>query len=150
MPDRFEAKFKRGGDDECWPWIAYCNKAGYGRFRLNGEQRFAHRVAAWRAGIINNESDSIVVRHKCDNPRCVNPAHLEAGTQADNVKDRVARGRSQRGESHAKAKLTERKVRQIKEMLRAKIQHKYIALMYGVTVQAVSAIKTERAWRHVK
>ena len=150
MIDRFEAKFKRGAANECWPWIAYRNKAGYGRFRLNGEQRFAHRVAAWRAGIINNESENIVVRHKCDNPRCVNPAHLEAGTQADNVKDRVARGRSQRGESHAKAKLTEKKVRQIKEMLRAKIQHKYIAAIYGVTVQAVSGIKTERIWRHVK
>jgi len=150
MEDRFNAKFERRGNEECWPWTAYCNKAGYGRFRLNGEQRGAHRVAAWLAGIIDNESDSVVVRHKCDNPKCVNPAHLEAGTQADNVRDRVIRGRSQRGETHCKAKLTERKVRQIKEMLRAGIQQKYIAFIYGVSINTISAIKVGHTWRHVK
>ena len=150
MEDRFNSKFERRGDNECWPWIAYRSETGYGQFRLNGAQRKAHRVAAWLAGIIENESDNIVVRHKCDNPGCVNPAHLEAGTQADNVRDRVIRGRSQRGETHSSAKLTKRKVSQIKEMLKAGIQLKYIAVIYDVSINTIGAIKVGRTWRHAK
>ena len=75
----------------CWVWTGYCDPAGYGR-TPDGE--YTHRYS-WVAvhGEIENKQ---VVRHKCDNPPCVNPDHLEIGTQRDNVLDRERRGRHPR------------------------------------------------------
>lgn len=65
--------------------------AGYGRMMRLGKVLAAHRVA-WelKNGPIPK---GLVVMHKCDNPGCVNPLHLEVGTQAQNMRDKIARGR---------------------------------------------------------
>jgi len=55
-----------------------------------------------------------VVRHRCDNPRCINPVHLERGTQLDNVRDRVERDRSAKGERNGKSRLTDAQRAEIK------------------------------------
>lgn len=80
--------------DGCWTWTRDFHSGGYGIFRRHADRTrkvTAHRVAF--ALEVRPLLAGEVVRHTCDNPPCCNPAHLVAGTQADNVRDAVARGR---------------------------------------------------------
>ena len=77
----------------CWMWTAgYNKKTGYGSFSLNGKNIGAHR-AAWEL-TYGKIPDGMDVLHRCDIRRCVRPDHFFLGTQADNNKDRDAKGRS--------------------------------------------------------
>lgn len=97
---RFHAKYERK-EGQCWLWTGATFRQGYGMFNLgrhhDGRQHteFAHRVAY----VLATGSDipaglpRYVVMHACDTPACVNPAHLSLGTQRDNLRDAVAKGR---------------------------------------------------------
>ncbi|WP_419146536.1 HNH endonuclease signature motif containing protein [Pseudomonas nitroreducens] len=90
---RFWAHVDRKADDDCWEWTGSKDGHGYGTLSAGGGRppQKAHRIAFEMAhGPI---PAGLVVRHKCDNPGCVNPNHLEVGTQKDNSADMVARGR---------------------------------------------------------
>lgn len=131
----------------CWRWLGHgSGYKGYGGVWYGRRQRLAHRVA-WEIsrGPI---PDGLCVCHTCDNPGCVNPAHLWIGTNADNVRDRTAKGRTRvgRGERNAHAKLTEGQVREIRKSLDAGLLQREIAKAYQVSGQLVSAIKTGAAW----
>lgn len=77
----------------CWPWIGARTGQGYGVVRDgSGRLAYAHRVALATA-LGRPIAAGMVVRHRCDYPRCVRPAHLVEGTVADNVEDMKARGR---------------------------------------------------------
>lgn len=84
--------------------------------------------------------------HSCDNPGCVNPAHLRWGTQAENIQDRVSRKRNGAayGIRNASTKLSADEAREIFSDKRAL---KEIALDFGVSAPAVRAIKTGKTWR---
>jgi hypothetical protein len=95
---RFWSKVQRLGADECWPWIGTVNPNGYGSFgvgkRPNGRQfvSSAHR-AAYCIFSKKWPPKGMVVMHTCDDRACVNPAHLKLGTQKDNLRDAVKKGR---------------------------------------------------------
>ncbi len=91
--ERFWQKVKRCGDDECWLWQAVTNQDGYGLVRYPGRP---HMMGAHRASWLLHNGDvpaDLEVLHRCDNPPCVNPAHLWLGTQVDNIHDMCAKGR---------------------------------------------------------
>jgi len=145
MEHRFWSKVRRGSPDECWEWLAYKNADGGGRFYHSGRLHLSHRVA-WE--LTHGEIPvGLVVRHRCRG-RCVNPAHLEVGTQAENMRDMVRDGTSTRGERDPTSRLTEEQVRTIKHRLREyeKGMVKMLAEEYGVTPQQISKIKAGRNW----
>lgn len=94
LAERFWEKVDRRGPDECWMWTASRRALGYGQIRIGGKSRKAHRVAYELAN--GPIPAGMAVLHGCDNPPCVNPAHLRAGTMTDNVRDMVTRGRCYR------------------------------------------------------
>lgn len=120
MRCRFEDKFEKRGSDECWEWKAGKTKRGYGQFKANDEYHGksfkwgtkpmskAHRLAAELAH--GQCPEGMVVMHSCDNPSCVNPAHLSYGTQRDNVIDMTSKGR------HGSQKLSEDDYTNIKRL----------------------------------
>src|SRR3990167_10994672 len=87
--DRFISKIQP--TTTCWIWMASRSNFGYGSFVLDGKRITAHR-ASW---ILFNGSipKDMWVLHKCDNPPCVNPLHLEIGDRQKNMSDCVKRGR---------------------------------------------------------
>lgn len=102
LDKRFWEKVDRRGPDECWPWIGAEHGRGYGGILINYKSVPAHRVAhALCKGVV---PPGMFVLHRCDNPKCVNPAHLFLGTHQDNMDDMVSKGRSRNGWSSAQAK----------------------------------------------
>lgn len=95
---RMEAQTdKSAGPAGCWPWKGNLTR-GYGRVNIGRIKAKPHRVA-WE--MANGPIPAgMFVLHRCDNPACVNPAHLAIGTHDDNMADMVTRGRSNRGERH--------------------------------------------------
>lgn len=130
---------------ECIEWDG-ARSSGYGVFNDKATRKniYAHRRAyAIAYGPI---PDGMFVRHKCDNPPCVNPDHLELGTHADNMRDMVARGRSRTGERHHAARLTAADVREIRASPESNAD---IAERFGITRIYAWQVRARRTWRHV-
>ena len=140
----FWPKVDKSGD--CWLWIGPKTTGGYGQFWDTKNNVRAHRWAFEDA----NGYLPPVVRHKCDTPLCVNPAHLEPGTQADNVRDREERGRGNqpKGSDHGSASLTEDHVHYIRA--NKLLSQREMAHLFGVTQTAVAFAASGRTWKHIK
>ena len=135
---RFLEKVERRGD--CWRWKASKHLNGYGLFQT----QYAHRASfqLFKGPI----PDGLCVCHSCDQPDCVNPAHLWVGTKKDNSNDMARKGRAAQGETHTKAKLTEGQVKEIRD-LKGKMAQKDIARLYGVGPPNVRAIWGGKTWK---
>lgn len=151
LAERFWAKVDKsaghGPNNDCWAWTGYRDAFGYGRInRRDFRGGTAHRTSYdLNVGQI---PDGMLVRHRCDNPSCVRPEHLELGVAQDNSDDQVARARQRapKGENSRQSKLTEIQVRAIFADPR---KQRDIAAAYGISQSAVMMIKTKRNWRHL-
>lgn len=148
---RFWSKVNNASPDACWEWTddAAADKDGYGSVWFRGTQQRAPRVA-WMLthGPI---PEGQMVRHRCDNPPCVNPAHLELGTSQENDQDRVDRERSARGiKNGGGAVLDEDAVRTIRVEVSEGATHRTVAARHGVSKTTVSSIIAGRLWGWVR
>jgi hypothetical protein len=139
---------RSGGPDACWPWTGCLNANGYGGIKVDGGAQLVHRVA-W---IVANGPipDGHGVLHRCDNPACINPAHLWTDTHAANMADRDAkrRGGDLRGIHNGRAKLTEKDVLTIRGVYgRATVNE--IARRFGLNRSAVYKILSGKRWKHL-
>lgn len=132
----------------CWEWQAVTHR-GYGLFRLKhgAPMLRAHRVSyEWAYGPVPL---GMYVLHACDNKRCVNPAHLRAGTQRMNMQDARERGLLLRGEAKASAKLTESDVAEIRMRAQRGESMNSLSRAFGVSGPTIQSIVHRRKWRHV-
>lgn len=129
---------------ECLDHQLKSRGAGYGYLQHNGKQVLAHRLAYCQANKVSMAAiDGMVVRHKCDNPRCINPSHLLIGTQADNMNDMRERGRDLKGEKIGNSKITDKQADEIARLYkpRDKSFNQYqLAKKFGITQSQVSMI----------
>ena len=149
-PERLWAKVDKRGPDECWVWMGWRNAQGYGRFEIDGKSYYAHRAIYLLANLGSIELNAPPVngygflRHTCDNPPCCNPFHLLVGSHADNMKDKVARGRSRWFDSSAqspRAKLTESDVRAIRAYHKGRVGPlSKLESMYGVSRATIHGV----------
>lgn len=132
----------------CWPLAL--DRNGYGTFvsASGGRYEPAHR-AAFRL-FVGPILPGQVVRHTCDEPSCVAPPHLRAGSHADNVRDRVRRGRSARGERSGRAKLTAASVLAMREAHAKGARVSDLARAHGVSWKAAKLAITGETWAHLK
>lgn len=125
----------------CWENVSHSvDKDGYGKIQINGKSLRIHRLVYClenKVSLLETE----IIRHKCDNPLCFNPEHLEIGTIQENVNDRVSRKRGASGEKHGSSKLTNE---QVVEIYLAEGTQASIAERYGVTQRMVSNIKRKK------
>jgi AraC-like DNA-binding protein len=96
-------------------WTGGSTSRGYGIAHIDRRNVYAHRLA-WAFGLLGERHGAmpppeVVIRHRCDVPRCCNPEHLQAGSHADNARDAVERGRLARGDAHYSRKHPERLAR---------------------------------------
>lgn len=154
LEDRFMKYVQKSDDpDGCWEWIGCKNSDGYGSFKINNKTYSSHRVSY--ALFIGDIPDRMLVCHSCDNPNCVNPAHLWLGTNKDNVTDMYNKGRQShvgapKGENHWSHKLTEQKIYQIHKMIEQGHAQRKIAKMFEISESTVSYIKSNLRWKHIK
>lgn len=129
----------------CWLWQRRKTPQGYGILARNGVRIGAHKFAYQLAnGLV---PAGLIVRHKCDVPACVNPDHLCVGTQADNVADKVSRGRQAKGRKVPTNRLSEDQVRQIRSTyVRGKTTLKQVAEDFDMSLYGVWAIVTRKNW----
>ena len=141
---RFWSNVDKKSLDECWTWTASKLTHGYGAFGVGMKRISAHRFS-WTLHF-GEIPKGMVVCHKCDNPPCVNPNHLFLGTDADNQRDKKLKGRSARGESNSKAKLTEDNVQEIRRLIKDGLSSRKIAERFGVRHAAILTIKNGKNW----
>lgn len=156
--ERFWSRVDKRDPCECWPWTG-CDMRGYGVFHVGKKMYLATRVM-WM--LTNGEiGDGLFACHHCDNPPCVNPAHLFLGTHQDNMADRNRKGRAHRGpranieniargEAVYGAKLTPELVREIRAVYAAGgVTQRQLARRYGMAQCPIRHVIIRKTWKHV-
>lgn len=154
----FHTKYQKHSVTGCWEWQRYRKPNGYGyteywdkaaKKRVNTH---AHRLS-W---IIHNGPipPGMQVCHTCDNPPCVNPAHLFLGTNYENWEDCVSKGRNMGGANgppiaRPRARLTEADVAEIRRLRASGASRDEVARRFGISVDNVSHVTTGRRWKNL-
>jgi hypothetical protein len=157
---RFWARVRKNGPEHsvwgrCWVWLGPPNHNGYGQFTVGGHNYRPHRYSyELHFGPV---PDGLGVLHRCDNPICVNPRHLFAGTALVNQRDKVRKDRQAKGERVSTAILSKADVKEIRR--RYKLKRGYhdpvngqngLAREFGTSQANISQIIHRQTWSHLR
>lgn len=153
----------QGPAGDCWQWtgarrgsrVSKQSSTYYGGMHVGSKVMLAHRISYELA--YGSIPTGLGVLHRCDNPACVRPSHLWAGNHLSNVRDAWSKGRGYiprnpaRGEASGSAKLTEEKVRSLRE-LHATGKYTFVLLgkRFNVTPPTAEAAIKRRTWGHIQ
>jgi hypothetical protein len=142
---------------ECWLWLGTKDQDGYGSFYQNYHNYRAHRVAYTLT--FGSIPQGLMVLHQCNNPSCVNPAHLEVGTSRDNMLHCIRSGRhvwqthpecAQSGEKRSNAKLRVEQVLAIRDLYsQGGYSHRRLGEMFGVSHTVIQRIIAGKDWANI-
>ena len=152
--------------DTCWLWTGLRTPKGYGMVRLGSSRLNAPRIGTHRLSYIIHFGaipQGKLVCHTCDNPSCVRPTHLFAGSYLENLLDAFKKGRRKSvghyaqthpeivtGERNPAAKLTETDVREIRSSCNKGLHnHSELATRFGVSYSIVWRICRRLNWKHL-
>ncbi len=143
---RFEEKYIPEPNSGCWLWMACLSKKGYGELMMRHSKRveLAHRISY---NLFHGEIGNNHVLHKCDNPCCVNPEHLEIGSHKKNMEQMADRGRAwmkgRKGSLHPQVKITREIADKIKQDRRPS---RSVAAQYNLSHTHVLYIRKGIHW----
>lgn len=133
----------------CWNFSGAIGSDGYGKISLKKMTFRAHRLMA-HITIKPMMSDSEIVAHRCDNPRCINPDHLFITSPLGNMQDRDRKGRGSHGERCKLSKLNAEQVLDIRKKYSEGMSYSKIAALYPIiSIGNVQAIVERRTWKHL-
>jgi hypothetical protein len=168
IAERFWPKVNKGGPiirpelGPCWMWTGCHVQSGHGQLWVDGKMRSATHVALQLAG--TPVPAGLFACHHCDNPPCVNTAHLFIGTAADNSADMSRKNRNRKGNDHpfhlhpelvkrgeevGGARLCTADVVEIRRLRGRGHSLKQIGRMYDVSWTTIRSIDQGKTWRHV-
>lgn len=139
LADRLKQHASRVGD--CLIWLGHVNADGYGEISYKGRRQRIHRYA-WESAI-GPIPVGMFVCHKCDTPACIEPSHLFLGTPADNMADKMAKGRHR-----VRRKLSERAATEI--LADSGSSCIALAKKYGIGSSQIHRIRTGKSWAHLR
>ena len=139
---------------KCWNWDMSLNSYGYGQARHKEKSYLAHRLMYMLVHPEENIANRLIC-HKCDNRKCINPKHLYSGTFLTNMQDMYRRGRAKptgsKGEAHFDAKLTEKKVKDIRRWHSLGVMgYRNLGKYFGVDRTVIRGIIKGKYWKNVK
>lgn len=146
--DKFWLRVNKKGPNDCWEWDKINVGDRYGSMWVPSLKRglSAHRLSY---EIHFSHPGKLLVCHSCDNPKCVNPAHLFLGTNSTNSADMKSKGRQAKHEKNGNVKLTFEQAMAVRDechLLGAGVSKKAIAAKYGISVTHVYYIWRDMNW----
>ena len=155
LDERLKANMVVNVTTGCWEWQG-SKRNGYGRITIGSRKDGTRRVAmAHRVSyeLFKGEiPDGMEICHKCDNPCCINPNHLFAGTRQDNIDDREQKGRNNppKGEHNGRAKLTKSQIVEIRQKHQQGATLRGLGREYGVNKTTIADIVSGKHWVDVE
>lgn len=146
----FWSRVSKTTDDSCWIYNGKKDHLGYSRQKWKGKNAMTYWISWW---LTNGEiPDGKQLNHKCNNPSCVRPDHLYAGTQSENMRDRHNCGKYVRfnhGNINGKSKLNDLIVLEIRRLFKTGETLSNLGKKFNVTSQCVSSVIKRKTWTHI-
>jgi hypothetical protein len=149
--NNFWSKVNKRTNNGCWEWTGALNNRGYGVVNLNHSVTLAHRVSF--SIVHGSPAPNLSICHTCDNPKCVYPAHLFQATHKENMLDMHRKNRQGgkvfHGSQHGMSKLTDKQVRELRDMRAKGVILREIAARFSISIATVSQIVRRDLWKHI-
>ena len=146
IEERFLSKVLIAPFQECWTWLGGLS-GGYGHFWNGSKRIMAHRFSYEK--YVRKLIDGEQALHHCDNRSCVNPNHLFVGTNLDNVRDKVKKGRQTRGEKSNRGTLKATDIPTIRYMKAQGYTNAMVSEIFKISSGTVSKIANKQIWKHI-